>query len=146
MTRVHPAAEKLKNINWRRHNVLFAVLHGSILWSPTPRDIDILVAPAQGFSEDDEIAIIEEVEALTGLPADLHVVNPDDPNCPLFLEALRHGVLVYLEGERGVDELTRLALICWDYTVMRRKIGFTKLLVESVMRRGGAREAPRARG
>ncbi len=127
----------LSSIDWGRLRVAAVVVHGSALWSPRPRDVDVMVVPGEGFRLEDEVRVMEAVEEATGLPADIHVVDLGDPDCFLVEEALSHGEIVYLHPRVGAGLLARLALVCWDYMTMRRRLGYTRTLLRRAESLGG---------
>jgi predicted nucleotidyltransferase len=125
----------LKSIRWEELGVQLVVVHGSVLRSDKPRDID-LVAVVGGGEDDDNIAlrVMDFIEKRLGLETDIYIIrDPGDVNCFLLWEALRHGVIVY-QSPAGREKLVRAINICYDFMLSREKLGYTETLVKRVIR------------
>lgn len=123
--------------------------YGSILRSTRPRDVDLVVFLRPDVDVDEAVLrIMEAVEAVTGLEADVYpVVDEAEADCFLTLEASK-GVILY-QTPRGRERLVEAINICNDFMISRRKLRYTERLVERVLK-GAHREAAgddsRARG
>ncbi len=127
-------AERLSRIDWAKLGVMLVVLHGSSLKSASPRDVDLVIFVGEGFSEDEEVRVMAEVERATGREADLYVVrDPGEVDCFLLLAALRQGSILY-QTPQGREALVRAINICNDFMISRRKLGYTKTLAERVLK------------
>lgn len=127
--------EVFKNICWEDLGVQLLILHGSVLRSNMPRDLDLL-AIIDDVKDEDNVAlrIMEFVENRLGLEADIYIVrDPGDVNCFLLWEALRHGVILY-QSPAGRDKLVRAINICYDFMLSREKLGYTETLVKQVIK------------
>ena len=84
--------DRLEAILKRFDCILLAVLHGSILETFTPRDIDIAVYLDPRCNPTILLDVVGMVEDALGLPADIHALN-DAP--PYFtLNVLRGGIML----------------------------------------------------
>lgn len=126
--------EILSSVDWKKLGVLLAVVHGSSLYSSHPKDLDLVIIVGEKFSEDDEIQVMAEIERVTGIETDIYVVkDPVKANCFLLLEALRKGFIVHQTPE-GREVLIKAVNVCNDFMISRRKLGYTKTLVERVLK------------
>ncbi len=127
--------DRLKMLDWHELGVSLALIHGSVLWSSRPRDVDLVVFVRRGFDEDDvAIKVMEAVEITTGLEADVYVISDAaSANCFLLLEALRRGVIVYQEPD-GRSMLVKAINICNDFMLSRLKLKYTETLLERVLK------------
>ncbi len=125
----------LRSIHWGDLGVQLLIVHGSVLRSNKPRDID-LVAIVGEDEDGDSVAlrIMEFIENRLGLDTDIYIIrDPGDINCFLLWEALRHGVIVY-QSPAGREKLVRAIDICYDFMLSREKLGYTETLVKRVIR------------
>ena len=78
------------------------------------------------------------VEPRLRLPLDIAVLDWDPP-CELVTEVFRSGVPVY-EARPGlyVDDMARRVMMCYDWSVVERKLGLLEAAEEAVLG-GGAR-------
>ena len=127
--------EVLRSVDWSEFGVELLILHGSVLRSDAPRDLDLVAVISDGFDENDvAIRVMEFVENKFGLVADVYIIkDPGDINCFLLWEALRHGVIVY-QNPAGREKLVRAINICYDFMLSREKLGYTETLVNRVMK------------
>ncbi|MDK6028928.1 hypothetical protein QPL79_06090 [Ignisphaera sp. 4213-co] len=127
--------DTLRSVDWIGLGVELLILHGSVLRSETPRDIDLVAIVSDNVDEDDvALRIMEFVESRFGLEADVYIVkDPGDANCFLLWEALRNGVIVYQKSV-GREKLVKAINICYDFMLSREKLGYTETLVKRVMR------------
>ena len=132
----------LRQLPWGELGAELVLLHGSVLRSTRPRDIDLVVFLRPGVDVDEAaLRIMEAVEAATGLEADVYpVIDEAEADCFLILEAAK-GVIVY-QTLRGRERLVKAINICNDFMLSRRKLRYTERLVERVLR-GAAGEAAR---
>lgn len=125
---------QLKSIGWRGLGVRLAILHGSALRSDKFRDVDLIVFADRHVEADDvALRVMEAVESVVGVEADVYVVNDyNEVDCFLLLEALRNGVIPYQEP-LGRDMLVKSTGICVDFMISRRKLKYTETLVKKVL-------------
>ncbi len=123
----------LKGIDWARLGVLLVIVHGSVVRGALrPRDVDLVVFAEDG-EEEIALKVMEAVEEVLGLEADVYVVtDPGNVNCFLLLEALAHGVIVYQEP-RGRIQLVYAVGLCNDFMISRKKVRYTETMVKRVL-------------
>ncbi len=103
--------ERLTGILAEDECVLLAILHGSLLETDKPRDIDLAVYLDPRCPPTHLLDLIGRVEDATGLPADIQLLNEAPPS--FTLHALREGVVLVEKQPlltaqlylRAVDEL-----------------------------------------
>jgi len=126
--------ELLKRVDWGSLGASLIVIHGSVLWNRNPHDVDIVAIPRRDIDPEElELRLMEVVEKVVGLEADIYVVtDPLNTNCFLFLEALRRGVIIY-QDDYGCEMLVKIVSICYDFMLARKTVGYTETLVKQVM-------------
>ena len=89
--------EKLRGVDWAGLGVDLVIVHGSVLWSRRPNDVDLVVFISGNTDVDDAVLrIASVVEERVGLTADIYAVSdPSNTNCFLIWEALKHGRIIY---------------------------------------------------
>jgi hypothetical protein len=142
-----PSAEKrfggfvdlFRSIHWEDLGVQLLIVHGSVLRSDKPRDIDLVAVVDRGEDGDmdeDSVALrlMDFIEKRLKIETDIYIIkDPGDVNCFLLWEALRHGVIVY-QSPAGREKLVRAINICYDFMLSREKLGYTETLVKRVIR------------
>ncbi|MCE4613897.1 MAG: hypothetical protein F7C07_08760 [Desulfurococcales archaeon] len=100
----------------------FFILHGSALRSDKFRDVDLIVFADRHVEADDvALKVMEAIESVAGVEADVYVVNDfNEVDCFLLLEALRNGVIPYQEP-LGRDMLVKSTGICVDFMISQRE-------------------------
>jgi len=126
--------DRLRRVDWRGTGAKLVVVHGSLVSGRSrPRDVDLVVFAEPGSGDEVALKVMEAVERVTGLEADVYIVeDPGDANCFLLLEALRRGVIVFQTPE-GREKLVRAINICYDFILSRRKLRYTDTLVSRVL-------------
>ncbi|WP_252901232.1 hypothetical protein [Vulcanisaeta sp. JCM 14467] len=127
--------EKLRGVDWAGLGVDLVIVHGSVLWSRRPNDVDLVVFISGDTNVDDAVLRIASiVEGRVGLTADIYAVSdPSKANCFLIWEALKHGRIIY-QNETGRELLVRTIDVCYDFMLSRIKLNYTETLVDRVMR------------
>ncbi len=126
--------ESLKDVDWASLGVNLVIVHGSVLWSRKPNDVDLIIFVDSGVNADDAaLRVAEVVERRVGLVADVYAVSdPSNANCFLIWEALRHGMIIY-QNDAGRGLLVRTINICYDFMLSRIKLNYTETLVDRVV-------------
>lgn len=126
--------EVLGSVDWRGLGVRLVIVHGSVLRGRNPRDVDLVVLVGSDVEVDDVVVrIMEVVENSTGIEADVYVIkDPNDVNCFLLWEALRSGVIIYIDAV-GREGLIKVINICYDFMLSREKVRYTETLIKQVM-------------
>ncbi len=137
-------AAKLRDVNWARHGVVYAVLFGSALRGERFRDIDIAVLFDGVPTLDRVLALVRDIADALDVSedrVDLVVLNRDDTPCILVEEALGRGMPVYCRDlELCIEDMARRLEVCWDFEVSYRKLDLLRVAVEAVKRRWGCSE------
>ncbi len=135
---------KLKNFDWDRHGVLYAVLFGSALRSNSFEDIDIAVFFERNPSIDQIHSLVRDLADFLEVSddrIDLVVLNRSDTPCVVIEEALGKGKLVYCrDNELCLDDIVKKLEICWDFEISYRKLNLLEVAIEAVKRRWGFSE------
>ena len=130
------AVDALRRVDWRRLGVEWVVLFGSSARG-RGRDFDLLVMA--GDAEALVAAALAASEALGVDPDRVDVVRAASAPCVIVLDAWKRGVVVY-EEERGAarEWLASRVMVCWDYSVWRRRLKVVETAIESAVRRWGS--------
>ena len=108
----------LRQLPWGKLGAELVLLHGSVLRSTRPRDIDLVVFLQPGVDVDEAaLRIMEAVETATGLEADVYpVIDEAEADCFLILEAAKGGHRLSdapreREASQGYQHMQRLHAI-----------------------------------
>ena len=130
--------ERLRGVDWRRYNVVYAVLFGSAARGCRFNDVDIAVLLRREPGLDELLDLVSAVADATGISddrVDVVVLNREDLPCALVLEALGRGVPIYYESlEAYLDDALRRLWVCWDFEISYRRLGLLEAAAEAVKR------------
>ncbi len=132
--------DRLRKIDWSRFGISYVLLFGSMVYR-VGRDIDLAIK----FFENPPLEVIGEIVEVvsknTGYPedrVDIIILNRVGLSCELVYQIYCSGKKVFVKDEREyLDDYLRWIKICYDYSLMTRKIGVQEKAIEVVKREWG---------
>ncbi len=117
----------LRRISWEEYGVCHVFLHGSLAKRGWGRDVDLLLVPCsprKPLPLEVLVVLVEEVSEALGVDPDLvDLADAARADCPLIVEAWRHGVIIYTRSRAELLDymLPRLA-VCEDDAISFEKL------------------------
>ncbi|MEM1627584.1 MAG: nucleotidyltransferase domain-containing protein [Sulfolobaceae archaeon] len=124
---------KLKAFNWKKYNLYYAILFGSLVKKGEGNDIDIAVEfKKEKINLSDYIELWSDLtDYLNSDKVDLVIIK-ENTGCYLIHEIFNNGLILYMEDWWRVH---RRAVVCEDFLIDAKKLNLIENAGKAILRK-----------